>query len=229
MRMAAHLLALLAACAGTHAFNPLHEAQAELKEQIKAIDESPWYVRLTNWYSRRRLSHSLGAPQALQELSSSLANLHYDIARENITSASQALDHFKADYCDGTSPKHQTLARYLTGFIPVLGRASQTFLASPEIGYDGMITDFLQNCLCSSHWKLDQPEVTQLWATVALAKNSMQQRPMRRSVPTSSRRSGGRAHRFRRNEPLWYSVRDGLRQLFQYVHRACAQDRTRRR
>ena len=82
MRMAAHFLALLAVCAGSHAFNPLHEVQAELKEQIKAIDESPWYVRLTNWYSRRRLSHGLGAPQALQELSSSLTNLFNDIERE---------------------------------------------------------------------------------------------------------------------------------------------------
>ena len=36
-----------------------------------------------------------------------------------------------------------------------------------------MITDFLQNCVCSSHWELNQPEVSQLWATVvALAKNS---------------------------------------------------------
>ena len=96
----------LAVCAGTHAFNPVHEVQTELKEQIKAIDESPWYVRLTNWYSRRSLRR---LQTETTSLSASLSKIIDDIAKETVTSAPQALNNFKADYCDGTSPKTSTV------------------------------------------------------------------------------------------------------------------------
>lgn len=41
------------------------------------------------------------------------------------------------------------------------------------MGYSGMISQFLSGCLCTSTWKLDQPEVTRLWSTViGIYKNS---------------------------------------------------------
>ena len=172
MRAPAYFLALLAVCAGTHAFNPLHEVQTELKEQIKAIDESPWYVRLTNWYSRRSLRR---LQTETTSLSASLYKIMDDIAKETVTSAPQALNNFRADYCDGTSPKTSTVDKISNWLHSNLGQSltNAVGLTRAQIGYDGMITDFLQNCVCSSHWELNQPEVSQLWATVvALAKNS---------------------------------------------------------
>ena len=74
----------------------------------------------------------------------------------------------KNDYCVGAAPNPKTVEDVSAWIISGLGTtiSDSIGLTSAQIGYDAIMSEFLTGCLCTTTWKLDQPEVTALWTSV---------------------------------------------------------------
>ena len=169
------LTLLLLTVTGQLSDGQLLQVHSQVRERLAEIDSSV-FSKMTNLVEHRMLQIADRKLQSASSMKASLDDIKNKLWEEKAYGPAGALEDFQGMFCNGSVPSiddMETVSDWMWGEIgEAVGRDFSSSTAEVEVGLLSedvaplVWVQKLMPCLCSAHWNLRVPAVTDLWESM---------------------------------------------------------------